>query len=123
MDTFPNLPGVASAVKSLYIFQFSLNLIGNPLSISVIWFEVIYMSSSAIAYAAKEKCILGHIYTTSGCPLSQLVAHVIFKAVEAWQILVDLPDTFCRTLWFKSGHSYLFFKKDVSVFPEQLLHR
>lgn len=104
-------------VKNLYIFQFSLDLIGNSLSISVIWLEVIYMGSLAIAYIPKEKCLLGHIYTTSGCPLSQLVAYMILKADEAVWILADLSDTFCRTLWFKSGHSYLFLKKVFQFFP------
>lgn len=128
MDAFPNLPRVASTVKNLYIFQFSLDLIDEPLSITVIWFsdqsspnhnrlEVIYMGLLAIACIPKEKFLLGHVCTTSGCPLPQLVAYMIFKADEAVWLLADLSGTFCRTLWFKSGHSYLFLKQIFQFFP------
>jgi len=41
------------------------------------------MRSSAIAYILKEKCLLSGIYTTSDCPLSQLVAYMMCKADEA----------------------------------------
>lgn len=116
MDAFPNLPSCINSEKPVYFpVQFRSNW--RPLKYQCYLIGSNLHGHISYCIYSKGKCLLGHIYTTSGCPLSQLVAHVIFIADEAVWILADLSDAFCRTLWFKSGHSYLFLKKMFRFFP------